>query len=217
LRAAIILGITGSPGSGKSTFTAALVKSYRKRRPTDRVGVIAVDPSSAVTRGALLGDRIRMMHLSDDPLVFIRSLAARGHLGGLSRGVDGVIAAMQMLGCVTIIIETVGVGQNEMQISGVADFTAVVLSPGHGDDIQLLKAGMLEVADAVVVNKADDPNSNILHQQVLSAMEMRNGLKHKPAIVALVSAVDAQGVEAFVDELDRVTLQNAKAWQARRK
>ncbi|MBM4370404.1 MAG: methylmalonyl Co-A mutase-associated GTPase MeaB [Deltaproteobacteria bacterium] len=148
-----IVGITGNPGSGKSTLVDALVRGLR--REGRRVGVVAVDPSSPYTGGAILGDRIRMQKHAEDPGVFIRSLATRGYLGGLSRSTGDVVSVLDAMGCDVVLIETVGVGQDEVDIVKTAHTSVVVLVPGLGDDIQSMKAGILEIADVFVVNKAD--------------------------------------------------------------
>ena len=153
----LVLGVTGAPGSGKSTLTDALVAEYRRRHPERRVGVIAVDPSSPFTGGAVLGDRVRMMRHATDPLVFVRSMASRGHLGGLTLGVRGVLRVLGLIGCELVILETVGVGQSEVEVARVADLVLIVLAPGQGDSIQLLKAGLMEIGDVFAVNKADRP------------------------------------------------------------
>ncbi|MGN2639954.1 ArgK/MeaB family GTPase [Nocardia takedensis] len=148
-----VIGVTGPPGAGKSTTVAALVGRYRERGL--RVAVLAVDPSSPYSGGALLGDRIRMAQHVDDPDVLIRSVAARGHLGGLAEAVPASIAVLADLGFDVVLLETVGVGQSEIEIAAVADPTLVILEPGAGDAVQAAKAGLLEVADLLVVNKAD--------------------------------------------------------------
>lgn len=148
-----VIGITGNPGSGKSTLTNRLIGHYRAQGK--RVGVVAVDPSSPYSGGAILGDRIRMMEHAADPGVFIRSLATRGALGGLSRATNDVVHVMDAMGYDVVLVETVGVGQDEIDIVRTADTTVVVLVPGLGDDIQAIKAGILEIADVFVVNKAD--------------------------------------------------------------
>lgn len=148
-----VVGLTGPPGAGKSTTVAALVGAYRERGM--RVAVLAVDPSSPYSGGALLGDRIRMAQHIDDPDVLIRSVATRGHLGGLAAAVPAAIRLLAALGYGLILLETVGVGQSEIEIAAVAEPTVVVLNPGAGDAVQAAKAGLLEVADLVVVNKAD--------------------------------------------------------------
>lgn len=148
-----VIGLTGSPGVGKSTSTSALVRAYRE--VGRRVGVLAVDPSSPFSGGALLGDRIRMQEHATDPDVFIRSMASRGHLGGLAASTPQAIRVLEAAGCSTILVETVGVGQSEVEVAGEADTTVVLLAPGMGDGIQAAKAGILEVGDVFVVNKAD--------------------------------------------------------------
>lgn len=150
---AYVIGITGPPGSGKSTLVNALTRAYRERGET--VGIVAVDPSSPFTGGALLGDRVRMQDVAGDPGVFIRSMATRGSLGGLARATREIIRALDAVGFHRILVETVGAGQVEVDIAQAADTVVVVQAPGLGDDIQAIKAGILEIADILVVNKAD--------------------------------------------------------------
>ncbi|HTG80606.1 MAG TPA: methylmalonyl Co-A mutase-associated GTPase MeaB, partial [Geobacteraceae bacterium] len=150
---AFIVGITGPPGAGKSTLVDQVTAAYRSRGK--RVGIVAVDPTSPFTGGAILGDRIRMNRHADDDGVFIRSLATRGHLGGISRSTGDVVNVMDAMGMDVVIIETVGVGQDEIDIVRMAHTTVVVMVPGLGDDIQAIKAGILEIGDLFVVNKAD--------------------------------------------------------------
>ena len=153
-----VVGITGSPGAGKSTVVNALVQTLRQQEA--RVGIIAVDPSSPFTGGALLGDRVRMRDLSGDPGVFIRSMASRGSLGGLARATASVINVLYAAGFDFVLVETVGAGQAEVDIANAAHTTIVVEAPGMGDDIQSIKAGILEIADILVVNKADRPGAD---------------------------------------------------------
>lgn len=178
----LVLGITGAPGSGKSTLTDHLATEYRTRYPDKRLGIIAVDPSSPFTGGALLGDRVRMMRHATDPMIFIRSLASRGHLGGLALGAKGVARVMGLIGCDVVLVETVGVGQSEIEVAMNADVTMVVLAPGQGDSIQMLKAGLMEAGDLFVVNKADREGANQLYQSLLSALQLeamaRSDLQH---------------------------------------
>src|SRR6478672_13466539 len=148
-----VIGITGSPGVGKSTSTNALVGAFRERG--NRIGVLAVDPSSPFSGGALLGDRVRMQDHATDDGVFIRSMASRGQLGGLSAAVPQALRVLDVAGCDVILVETVGVGQAEVEIASLADTTLLVLAPGMGDGIQAAKAGIIEIADVFVVNKAD--------------------------------------------------------------
>ena len=156
----LVLGLTGPPGAGKSTLTGELVSGLR--RQNIRVGIIAIDPSSPISGGALLGDRIRMMQHALDSDVVIRSMATRGRLGGLCGSAGAAARIMAASGCRVVILETVGIGQSEMDIVRLADLTALVLAPGFGDDIQAMKAGILEVADLLVVNKADQPGARRL-------------------------------------------------------
>jgi len=200
----LILGITGSPGSGKSTLTDALLSEYRKRLPELRLGVIAVDPSSPFSGGAVLADRVRMMQHSLDPHVFIRSLASRGQLGGLALGVKSVLSVMAWMGIDLVIIETVGVGQNEVDIVRIADEVAVVLAPGNGDAMQLLKAGLMEIGDLIVINKADRDGASELHSEVLSALQLET--KSTERAVVLVSAMERTGVAELMDEIEKKVL-----------
>ena len=167
-----LLGLTGAPGSGKSTLTDALVREWRRRHPDRRVGVVAVDPSSPFTGGAVLGDRVRMMRHATDPMVYVRSMASRGHLGGLALGVKGVVRVMGVLDCDVVFVETVGVGQSEVEVATVADLVMVVLAPGLGDSVQLLKAGLMEIGHLFVVNKADRPDSDRLHAELVSTLRL---------------------------------------------
>ncbi len=167
---ATTIGLTGPPGVGKSTLCNALVRIARQEGKT--VGVVSVDPSSPFSRGAILGDRIRLTDHFTDPDVFIRSMASRGHLGGLAGATGDAVAFMDAFGKDVVIIETVGVGQSEVEIAELADTTLVALQPGSGDSVQLLKAGILEVADIFVVNKADHPMALILQREIRSMMEM---------------------------------------------
>lgn len=219
------IGVTGSPGAGKSTLVAALVSALRARG--GRVGVVAVDPSSPFTGGAILGDRIRMQRHFEDPDVFIRSLATRGALGGLSRSARDVVRVLEAWGAGTVIIETVGVGQDEIDVTRVAETTVVVVAPGGGDDIQAIKAGILECADVLVVNKADRPGAdatlrdleNMLAVGALSrASVVRAPTSHagaglvlptgeaeagfSPRVLRTVATRD-EGIDLLVGELDR--------------
>ena len=175
------VGITGPPGAGKSTLTSRLVESYRAAGLT--VGVVAVDPTSPFTGGALLGDRIRMESVALDPGVFIRSMATRGSLGGLAAATREVADVLDAFGIDRILIETVGVGQSELDIARTADSSVVVLVPESGDSIQTLKAGLMEIADIFVVNKSDRPGADRLRNELELMLGLRNGntLKHVPA------------------------------------
>ncbi len=167
-----IIGITGSPGVGKSTLTDRLIQHLRAADKT--VGVVAVDPTSPFSGGAILGDRIRMQRHALDEGVFIRSLATRGHFGGLTASARAVVTVLDAMGKDVVLVETVGVGQDEVEIAGAADTTLVVTVPGLGDDIQALKAGLLEVADLLVVNKADREGADRTYQDLLMMIDMRS-------------------------------------------
>ncbi|GMU60425.1 MAG: transporter [Myxococcaceae bacterium] len=175
---AYVVGITGAPGAGKSTLTDRLIAHYRKQGLT--VGVIAVDPTSPFTGGAILGDRIRMQGHATDPGVFIRSLATRGNLGGLSRATGDCLRVMDAMGRDVVLIETVGVGQDEIDIAQLAHTTVVVLVPGMGDDIQAIKAGILEVADVFAVNKADLDGADRVVRELRVMLELRHAVKAPP-------------------------------------
>lgn len=159
-----VIGLTGPPGAGKSTLTDRLIGELE--REGNSVAVLCADPSSPFTHGAILGDRIRMSEWYDNPSVFIRSIATRGSLGGLPEGVENIINLLRMAPFDYILIETVGVGQNEVQISSLADCTVVVLVPESGDDIQMMKAGLMEIADVFVVNKCDRPGADLFANDI---------------------------------------------------
>jgi GTPase len=193
-----VVGLTGAPGVGKSTATSALVTAYRSLG--QRVGVLAVDPSSPFSGGALLGDRIRMGEHAADPEVFIRSMASRGHLGGLSRSTPQALRVLDAAGCDTVLLETVGVGQSEVEVAGTADTTVVVLAPGLGDGIQAAKAGILEVADVLVVNKADRDGAARTASDLRSMVAMAaegTGPRWTPPVVSTV-AQTGTGIDALV-------------------
>jgi LAO/AO transport system kinase len=172
---AYIIGITGSPGAGKSTLTDRLIAKFRKQGK--RVGVLAVDPTSPFTGGAILGDRIRMQEHATDPGVFIRSLATRGNLGGLSRATGDCIRVMDAMGQDVVLVETVGVGQDEIDIAQMAHTTVVVTVPGMGDDVQAIKAGILEVADIFAVNKSDLDGADRMVRELRMMLELRHAVK----------------------------------------
>ena len=178
-----IIGITGAPGAGKSTLTDALITELRKKNKT--VGVLAVDPTSPFTGGAILGDRIRMQKHAEDEGVFVRSLATRGALGGLSQAAGDAIHVMEAMGKNVIIVETVGIGQQELDIINHAHSVVVVLVPGMGDEIQTMKAGLMEVADVFVVNKANRPGANQLQTELASMLKLasKNGANWQTPIV----------------------------------
>jgi len=172
---AYVVGITGSPGAGKSTLTDRLIAQYRKQKL--KVGVLAVDPTSPFTGGAILGDRIRMQDHATDPEVFIRSLATRGNLGGLSRATGDCVRVMDAMGMDVVLVETVGVGQDEIDIAQLAHTTVVVVVPGMGDDIQAIKAGILEVADVFAINKSDLDGADRMMRELRAMLELRHAVK----------------------------------------
>jgi len=196
-----VIGLTGAPGVGKSTITAALVKAYRGQGL--RVGVLAVDPTSPFSGGALLGDRVRMQDHATDSGVFIRSMASRGHLGGLSWAVPQALRILDAAGFDVVMIETVGVGQVEVAIASLADSTLVIVAPGMGDAIQAAKAGILEIADIFVVNKSDRPGAQeaIRDLRTMLAMGSYGPDAWKPPIVA-VTAVTGSGIDDLVARLE---------------
>ncbi|PLX47943.1 MAG: methylmalonyl Co-A mutase-associated GTPase MeaB [Desulfobulbaceae bacterium] len=202
IAACLVLGITGPPGAGKSTLTARLIQEYRRRGR--RIGIVAVDPSSPLSGGALLGDRVRMMTHTLDPDVVIRSMASRGRLGGVCGAAGAAVRIMAHSGCTVVLIETVGVGQSEMDVVGIADLTAMVLAPGLGDDIQAMKAGLLEVADLLVVNKADLRGADRLILDMESVALQRQDKQGRAVPVCATVADQGQGVAALVDHFHRL-------------
>ncbi len=198
--AAWTIGVTGAPGAGKSTLTAALVRHVRATGA--RIGVLAVDPSSPFTGGAILGDRVRMHDHTTDPDVFIRSMASRGHLGGLARAVPQAIRVLAAAGHEWIVVETVGVGQAEVEIAGTADTTVVVVNPGWGDGVQAAKAGLLEIGDVFVVNKADRDGVAATVHDLQAMLELAGERAWRPPVLETV-ATDDRGVDALLDAIGR--------------
>jgi LAO/AO transport system kinase len=196
-----VLGLTGSPGVGKSTTTTALVRAFRAQGK--RVGVLAVDPSSPFSGGALLGDRVRMQDHALDKGVFIRSMASRGHLGGLSWTTPQALRVLDAAGCDVVLVETVGVGQSEVEVAGLADTTLVLVAPGMGDAIQAAKAGILEIGDVYVVNKADREGADTVRRDLRTMLALADRGEHdwKPPIVQTV-AHTGQGVEDLVARIE---------------
>ncbi|MEV5482308.1 MULTISPECIES: methylmalonyl Co-A mutase-associated GTPase MeaB [Streptomyces] len=208
---AYVVGLTGSPGVGKSTTTSALVSAYRKTGK--RVGVLAVDPSSPFSGGALLGDRVRMSEHASDPGVYIRSMATRGHLGGLAWAAPQAIRVLDAAGCDVVLVETVGVGQSEVEIASQADTSVVLLAPGMGDGIQAAKAGILEIGDVYVVNKADRDGADATARELnhmLGLGESRAPGDWRPPIVKTVAA-RGEGVDEVVEALEK-----HRAWMEER-
>ena len=203
-----VVGLTRAPGVGKSTTTAGLVAHYRTQGL--RVGVLAVDPSSPFTGGALLGDRVRMQDHATDPGVFIRSMATRGHLGGLAWATPQALRVLDAAGCDVVLVETVGVGQSEVEVAGLADTTVVLLAPGMGDAIQAAKAGILEIGDVYVVNKADREGADITARELRAMLALgadvrderdRGGAaRWRPPIVKTVAS-RGEGIEDVVEAL----------------
>ena len=194
-----VLGITGPPGAGKSTLTNEVIAQLRGQQK--RIGIIAIDPSSPISGGAILGDRIRMMQHATDQDVVMRSMATRGRLGGLCATAGAALRIMASCGCSTIIIETVGVGQSEMDIIRLADITLLVLAPGLGDDIQAMKAGLLEVADLLVVNKADCAGAETLAMDLEAVVRKGSAT---PVQVSMTVATEGKGITELLDRISKI-------------
>ncbi len=193
-------GFTGPPGGGKSTLVDAYITELRKRDLS--VGVIAVDPSSPVSGGAILGDRVRMTSHGVDPQVYVRSIAARGHLGGLSATAAFVVDVLDAAGKDVVIVETVGTGQSEVEVAQVADTKVVVCAPGAGDDVQALKAGIIEIGDVLVVNKADLPDAEPTMKRLAAMLALRRHDGWTPEVLA-TTATTGEGVTALADAIQR--------------
>jgi LAO/AO transport system kinase len=218
-----ILGLTGSPGAGKSTLVDQLAKQYRKQNQT--VGIIAVDPSSPYTGGAILGDRIRMQDHFSDPGIYIRSMATRGSLGGLARATADVATILDASGRDLVMIETVGVGQDEVDIVRVADVTIVILVPGMGDDVQSIKAGIMEIADIFVINKSDRDGAEHVEREIRSLQSLAT--RHDGWTPPIVKTVASQGVgigelagaisdyEAYLQKENLALNRSVENWQER--
>ncbi|HEX5045444.1 MAG TPA: methylmalonyl Co-A mutase-associated GTPase MeaB [Candidatus Polarisedimenticolaceae bacterium] len=211
---ATIVGVTGAPGAGKSSLVDRMIAHWRGRGR--RVGVVAVDPSSAFSGGAILGDRVRMQAHATDADVFIRSMATRGHLGGLARATGDVVDLMDAAGFDPVLVETVGVGQDEVDIVRAADAVCVVLVPGMGDDIQAIKAGILEIADLFVINKADRAGADRLAADLETMLTLVPSAGPKPPILPTV-AVQDQGVPAVLDAVEACVAALGEEGRARRR
>ncbi len=196
-----IVGVTGAPGAGKSTLVTRMVREMRKKDA--RVGVVAIDPSSPFSGGAILGDRIRMMELAGDPNVFIRSMASRGSLGGLASSTRDVVRAMDAAGYDPIIIETVGTGQAEVEVMRTAQTVLVVVAPGMGDDIQAIKAGILEIADIFVVSKADKPSADQTVAELAMLLSLASNRREVAWRIPIVktSSFKEQGIEQLINAI----------------
>ncbi|GAA3511179.1 methylmalonyl Co-A mutase-associated GTPase MeaB [Actinocatenispora rupis] len=197
-----VVGLTGAPGVGKSTTTSALVAALRQRG--ERVGVLAVDPSSPFTGGAILGDRVRMQEHATDPGVYIRSMSSRGNLGGLAAATPQAVRILDAAGCDTVLVETVGVGQAEVAVASLADTTLVLTAPGLGDAIQAVKAGILEIADVFVVNKADRDGADAAARDLrgMLALARREPYEWRPPVLRCVAA-RGEGIDEVVEALDK--------------
>jgi LAO/AO transport system kinase len=202
-----LVGFTGPPGAGKSTLVGAYIGELRKRGKT--VGIIAVDPSSPISGGAILGDRLRMTEHAGDPEVFIRSLASRGHLGGLSPAAARVADVMDAAGKDVVVLETVGAGQSEVEVAEVADVAVVVCAPGLGDDVQAIKAGILEIADVLVVNKADLPLADRTRRPLKSMLQLRATRESVP--VLSTTATTGAGVAELADAIEAIWTTKGRA------
>jgi len=214
-RESLILGITGAPGSGKSTLVDQMIIFLRQKG--FKIGIVAVDPSSPFTGGAILGDRIRMMRHSVDSEVFIRSMATRGHLGGLAKATGEAITIFEAAGKNMILVETVGVGQDEVEVVKLADIVIVVLTPGAGDDIQVFKAGIMEIGDIFVLNKADSPETEKVERQLKAMLDL--GLKDRdiPPVIKTV-ATEGKGVDFLMEEIQKFSAKKDREFkEARRK
>jgi LAO/AO transport system kinase len=212
-----IVGITGVMGSGKSTLICELTREFRKQGKT--VGIIAIDPTSPFTGGALLGDRVRMMELSMDKGVYIRSMGTRGMLGGLTSAVYDVVEILDASGKDIVIVETVGVGQAEVDVIKIADTTLVILVPGLGDSIQSIKAGVMEIADIFVINKADKPNVEQTIAEIESLVELDESNKDRKIPVLKSIAKKSEGIINIIDEINkhRIYLMENKKLEVQRK
>lgn len=197
----LIIGITGAPGAGKSTLVDKLAAHYR--RSGERVGIVAVDPSSPFSGGAILGDRIRMQTLSLDKGVFIRSMATRGNLGGLARATVEAVAILDAAGYDKIIVETVGVGQDEIEIAKTADVCVVVLVPGMGDDVQTMKAGIMEIGDVLVINKADRDGVLRTEKELEALLSMSGRTDEWQPLIVKTVAIESKGIDDLAAAIDR--------------
>jgi LAO/AO transport system kinase len=222
-----VIGLTGAPGSGKSTLVDQLAKHYRKKRENQTVGIIAVDPTSPYTGGAILGDRIRMQDHHGDPGIFIRSMATRGSLGGLARATADAATVLDASGRDVVMIETVGVGQDEVDIVRLADVTIVILVPGMGDDVQTIKAGIMEIADIFVINKSDRDGAERVEREIRTMQSLAMRTRDDRWTPPIVKTVASEGVgteelaksiadyQAYLKKENLVFKKNVENWQER--
>ena len=196
----LVIGVTGSPGVGKSSLVDRLATAYRQQNK--KLGIVAVDPSSPFTGGAILGDRIRMQTLPPDPNIFIRSMATRGNLGGLAATTADVVTVLDAAGREPIIVETVGVGQDEVEIARLADISLVVLVPGMGDDIQALKAGIMEIGDIFVINKCDRPGVEKMERAIVSMLSLAHRHDNWIPPIVKTAATQGEGINELVEKID---------------
>lgn len=195
-----IIGFTGPPGAGKSTVVDKVVKALRKK--DQKVGVIAIDPTSPFTRGAILGDRVRMSDLNLDENVFIRSMGSRGSLGGISKATQAAIKILDAFGCDSILVETVGVGQSEIDIVKTVDTVVMVMVPGLGDDIQAIKAGIMEIGDVFIVNKADNDNAKRTKTEIEMMLSFKDDWDFRPP-VSFTIASENEGIDKLVENIEK--------------
>jgi LAO/AO transport system kinase len=211
---AVIVGVTGAPGTGKSTLVNQMIARLQTKRRN--IGIVAVDPSSPFTGGAILGDRIRMMQHSTSPGVFIRSMATRGHLGGLARTSGEALMILEAAGKDYLLLETVGVGQDEVEVVKLADMIIVVLIPGAGDEIQVFKAGIMEIADIFVLNKADSSDAERAERQLDALLALGKKEGKSPPLVRTV-ATEGQGVDRLLEEVERIIGEEGEESRVKRK
>jgi len=198
---AYVIGVTGPPGAGKSTLITELAKRYRQHQRS--VGIVAVDPTSQLTGGALLGDRIRMGELASDSMIFIRSMATRGQVGGIARATEDVVRILDASSMNYIVVETVGAGQSDVDVKSIAHTTVVVTAPGLGDEIQALKAGIMEIGDIFVVNKADTADADRSVHEIYSTITMSEPVNGWRPRVLKTSALSGEGIDALIEAIEQ--------------